>query len=91
LRALASTPYSAAKCVSKPQVMARKEVVVASHLTDQQISDVLRRLRPGAVRFPAGRKWFLTQGHSRFGRHAARGRLDESVGELLLFPPQSLE
>jgi hypothetical protein len=31
------------------------------------------------------------QGHSRYGRRAPRGRLDESVGELLLLAPQSLE
>jgi hypothetical protein len=56
-----------------------------------QISDLLRRSRLVAVGFPARRKWFLVEGHSRFGRHAARGRLDEPVGELLLLAPQSLK
>jgi hypothetical protein len=31
------------------------------------------------------------EGHNRIGRHAARGRQDEPVGELLLLAPQSLE
>jgi hypothetical protein len=43
------------------------------------------------VGLSAGRKWFLMEGRSRFGRHVARGRLDEPVRELLLLAPQSLE
>jgi hypothetical protein len=31
------------------------------------------------------------EGHIRFGHRVARGRQDESVGELLLLAPQSLE
>jgi hypothetical protein len=56
-----------------------------------RLPDLLLRSTLCAAGFPAIGKWFLPQGHRRFGHPASRGGLQQPVGGLLLLPPQSLE